>query len=56
MTTPSLTAEDAHLRDAVLQRLDRAPGVEDSAIDVTVNDGVVTLTGVIDSHSAKTGA
>ena len=56
MTTASLTTADAHLRDAVFQQLDRAPEVEDSAIDVTVNDGVVTLTGVIESHAGKRAA
>ena len=56
MNSPSLTAGDAHLRDAVLQQLDRAAGVEHSVIDVTVNDGVVTLTGVIDSYTGKLAA
>lgn len=56
MTSPSLTAEDAHLREAVRQQLDRAAEVEDSVIDVTVNDGVVTLTGVIDSYAGKRAA
>ena len=56
MNTPSLTAEDAHLRESVVQELDRASEVEHSVIDVTVNDGVVTLTGVIDSHAGKLAA
>ena len=56
MTTASLTAADAHLRDTVLEQLERAPEVDDSVIDVTVNDGVVTLTGVIDSHAGKRAA
>ena len=36
MTTAGLTAEDEHLRDAVLQQLDRAAEVKDSVIDVSV--------------------
>jgi len=56
MKTLCLTAEDAHLRDAVLQQLNRTAEVKDSVIDVTVNDGVVTLTGVIDSDAGKLAA
>jgi osmotically-inducible protein OsmY len=56
MTTASLTTADAHLRDAVLQQLERAPEVKDSVIDITVDDGVVTLMGVIDSHAGKRAA
>ena len=55
MTTASMTAEDARLRDAVLQQLERLPGVDD-VIDVAVNEGVVTLTGVIDSYAGKLAA
>ena len=55
MTTPSLTAEDEHLRDAVLHQL-RAADMKGSVIDVSVNDGVVTLTGVIDSDAGKLAA
>ena len=55
MTTPSLTAEDEHLRDAVLHQLDRAADVK-GAIAVSVNDGVVTLTGAIDSDAGKLAA
>jgi len=56
MKTPSLTAEDVHLWESIVQELDRASEVEHSVIDVTVNDGVVTLTGVIDSYAGKLAA
>jgi osmotically-inducible protein OsmY len=56
MITVSLTVEDARVRDAVLGQLHSNPAVDHSAIDVTVNDGVVTLAGVVDSDAGKRAA
>ena len=48
--------EDARVRDAVLRQLHRNAAVDHSAIDVTVNDGVVTLAGVVDSDAGRRAA
>lgn len=56
MTTAALTAADVRLRDAVIRELDWDPEVDDSAIGVSAKDGVVTLTGFIDSYSGKLAA
>jgi osmotically-inducible protein OsmY len=56
MTTATLTELDIRLRDAVLDQLDWDPAVDSSAIGVTAKDGVVTLTGFIDSYAAKLAA
>ncbi|HLG57532.1 MAG TPA: BON domain-containing protein [Vicinamibacterales bacterium] len=56
MTTATLTATDVRLRDTVIRELDWDPEVDDSAIGVTAKDGVVTLTGFIDSYAGKLSA
>jgi osmotically-inducible protein OsmY len=56
MTTASLTGTDVRLRDAVIRQLDWDPDVDDSAVGVAAKDGMVTLTGFIDSYGGKLGA
>jgi osmotically-inducible protein OsmY len=56
MTTANLTGSDVRLRDAVIRQLDWDPEVDDSAIGVSAHDGVVTLTGFIDSYAGKLAA
>lgn len=56
MTTATLTGTDVRLRNSVIRELDWDPGVDDSAIGVAAHDGVVTLTGFIDSYAGKLAA
>jgi osmotically-inducible protein OsmY len=56
MTTAALTSADVRLRDTVIHELDWDSEVDDSAIGVTARDGVVTLTGFIDSYAGKLAA
>jgi osmotically-inducible protein OsmY len=56
MTTAALTGADVRLRDSVVRELDWDSEVDDSAIGVAAKDGVVTLTGFIDSYAAKLAA
>ena len=56
MTTTNLTDTDLRARDAVVRRLDWDPEVDSSAVGVTAKNGVVTLTGFIDSYSGKLAA
>ena len=56
MTTASLTSTDVRLRDSVIRELDWDSEVDDSAIGVAARDGVVTLTGYIDSYAGKLAA
>ena len=56
MTTAALTGADVRLRDTVIHELDFDSEVDDSAIGVTAKDGVVTLTGFIDSYAGKLAA
>lgn len=56
MTTAALTGADVRLRDTVIHELDWDSEVDDSAIGVTAKDGVVTLTGFIDSYAGKLAA
>jgi len=56
MTTASLTGADVRLRDSVIRELDWDSEVDDSAIGVAARDGVVTLTGFIDSYAGKLAA
>src|SRR5688572_6686482 len=50
MTTQTLRATDMRLRDAVIRQLDRDPNVDSS------RDGVVSLTGFIDTYAGKLAA
>ena len=45
--------EDARIRQDVCARLAASGAVDSSELDVTVEDGVVTLAGVIDDHRGK---
>jgi osmotically-inducible protein OsmY len=56
MTTAALTDADVRLRDSVIRELDWDREVDDSAIGVAAKDGVVTLTGFIDSYAGKLNA
>lgn len=56
MTTATLTGADVRLRDSVIRELDWDSQVDDSAIGVAAKDGVVTLTGFIDSYAGKLAA
>jgi osmotically-inducible protein OsmY len=56
MSTATLTDFDMHVRDRVLQQLDWDPEVDASGIGVAAKDGVVTLSGYIDTCSGKLAA
>jgi osmotically-inducible protein OsmY len=56
MTTAGLTGTDVRLRTAVVRQLDWDPEVDASAIGVSAENGVVTLTGFIDSYAGKLAA
>jgi osmotically-inducible protein OsmY len=56
MTTGSLTQTDLRIRDTVLQQLAWDSQVDASGIGVTAKNGVVTMTGYIDSYAGKLGA
>ena len=56
MSTATLTSTDVLLRNAVVRELDWDPEVDDSAIGVAARDGVVTLTGFIDTYAGKLAA
>jgi osmotically-inducible protein OsmY len=56
MTTASITHTDIRLRGAVVRQLEWDPEVNASAIGVAARDGVVTLTGFIDTYTGKLAA
>ena len=56
MSTATITGTDVRLRNAVVRQLDWDPAVDASAIGVAAKDGVVTLTGFIDSYAGKLAA
>ena len=56
MTTASITETDVRLRNAVVRHLDWDPEADTSAVGVAAKDGVVTLTGFIDSYAGKLAA
>ncbi|NHF59624.1 BON domain-containing protein [Flavobacteriaceae bacterium TP-CH-4] len=47
---------DAEIRRHILDELAWLPGVDESHIGVTVEDGIVTLSGTVDEHSKKVAA
>jgi osmotically-inducible protein OsmY len=53
MTTASLTANDVRVRDAVSSALEWDPEVDASALGVLAHEGVVTLTGYLNSYADK---
>jgi osmotically-inducible protein OsmY len=56
MTVAQLTHTDKHIRDAVIQQLEWDPAVEASAIAVAARDGVVMLTGNVNTYAEKLAA
>ena len=56
MTTATLTGTDVRLRNFVVRELDWDPEVDASAIGVTAKNGVVTLTGFVDTYAGKLAA
>ena len=56
MTTATITGSDVRLRNTVVRQLDWEPDVDASAIGVSAAEGVVTLTGFIDTYAGKLAA
>jgi osmotically-inducible protein OsmY len=56
MTTSTLAPVDHRLRQLVLQQLEWDSQVDAAGIGVTARNGVVTLSGVIDSYAGKLAA
>jgi osmotically-inducible protein OsmY len=56
MTTKTLTMTDARVRDDVTRQLQWEPSFDESGVAVMCDDGVVTLTGFVDSFAAKMAA
>jgi osmotically-inducible protein OsmY len=56
MSTAALTDVDIRVRDRVVEQLDWDPDVDASGIGVAARDGVVTLTGYVDTYSGKLAA
>lgn len=56
MTTMTLTDMDLRVREAVRRQLDWDPDVDSSAVGVAAKNGVVTLTGFIDTYAGKLAA
>ena len=56
MTTATLTQSDLHLRAAATRQLDWDSQVDAGAIGVAAKDGIMTLTGFVDSYASKLAA
>src|SRR6476661_2338852 len=56
MTLATLTGAEETLRAAVLAELASDPGVSETEIGVAVEDGVITLTGHVESLQARVAA
>lgn len=56
MTTAQLKDTDYQLRDHVMQQLEWDSQVDAGAVGVSASDGVVTLTGYIDTYAGKLAA
>jgi osmotically-inducible protein OsmY len=56
MTTATLSTTDLRLRDLVMQQLGWDSQVNASGIGVAARDGIVTLSGYIDSYAGKLAA
>jgi osmotically-inducible protein OsmY len=56
MATALITRTDEQVREAVLFQLEWEPDFDETAIGVTAEGGVVTLTGYVDSYAAKMAA
>lgn len=44
---------DAEMRNDLLERLDNIPSVRSADLDVSVDNGMVTLHGHVDTHQAR---
>ena len=44
---------DAELKADLMERLDAIPAISTSDIQVSVNDGLVTLSGQVDTHQTR---
>jgi osmotically-inducible protein OsmY len=53
MSTESITHTDVRLRNSIIRQLDWDPEVDAGAIGVAAKDGVVTLTGFVDTYAEK---
>jgi osmotically-inducible protein OsmY len=53
---PAASSPDDRISDQVRMRLATDPDVKGGALDVTVNDGVVTIKGRVDSEKGKNRA
>jgi osmotically-inducible protein OsmY len=56
MTTKMLSVADARVKDDVLRQLRWEPSFDESEVAVTADDGIVTLTGFVDTYGAKMAA
>jgi osmotically-inducible protein OsmY len=56
MSTAALTERDVRVREHVVRQLDWDPEVDASGIGVSAKDGVVALTGYIDTYGGKLAA
>ena len=56
MTTATLTGSDLRLRNFVVRELDWDPDVDASAIGVSAQNGIITLTGFVDTYAGKLAA
>jgi osmotically-inducible protein OsmY len=56
MSLTSLAETDVRLRDVVIRTLDWDPQVNASSLGVSAKDGVVTLSGFIDTYAGKLAA
>jgi len=56
MSTATLSDLDVRVRDRVVHQLDWDPELDASGVGITARNGVVTLTGYIDTYSGKLAA
>jgi osmotically-inducible protein OsmY len=56
MSLTTLVHTDVRLRDTVIRHLDWDPEVDASSIGASATDGIVTLTGFIDTYAGKLAA
>jgi osmotically-inducible protein OsmY len=56
MTIATLTGTDVRLRNFVIRELDWDPEVDAAAIGVAAQDGIVTLTGFVETYADKLAA
>jgi len=56
MSTRTLTDVDVRVRDHVVRQLEWDPEVDASGVGVTADNGVVTLSGAIDTYAGKLAA